>query len=291
MFEGTLTALVTPMKDGQIDVGALRDFCEWQIAEGIDGLVPCGTTGEAATMTNDECALVIRTAVEQAKGRVPVLAGAGANDTQKAIDASRIAAECGADGLLHVAPYYNKPPQRGLVRHYRALAQATKLPVVAYNVPSRTASDLLPDTVVELSQIAGIVGIKEATGSVARAQELIQRCPSDFSILSGDDFSALALALLGGRGVISVVANLAPRKTREMIAAARSDAVARARTLHYEILPLVELLFCDANPIAVKAGVAMLGYGDAVPRLPLVALDEENRQRLDAELSRLGLQR
>ena len=289
MFTGAFTALVTPLQDGQVDLDALREFVEFQISEGIDGLVPCGTTGEAATLDARERATVIRTVVQQAAGRVPVIAGASANCTRTAVDNSKAAAEAGADALLHVTPYYNKPSQDGLVAHFEAVAGATELPVVLYNVPGRTSCDLLPETVSRLAVVPTVVAIKEATGSLARAQQVIAACPENFAVLSGDDFTCMGMTALGGNGVISVISNLLPSDTARMIHAAREADLEQARRLHYRMEPLMHLLFCEPSPVPVKAGASLMGYGANEVRLPLLPLDGPQLDALQAELKKLGV--
>ena len=289
MFIGAFTALVTPMQNGQIFTRGLREFVEFQISEGIDGLVPCGTTGEAATLDASERAEVIRLVVEQARGRVPVIAGASANCTATAVANSRAAAEAGADALLHVTPYYNKPSQDGLVAHFTAVAGATDLPVVLYNVPGRTSCDMLPETVARVARLPNVVGVKEATGSLGRAQQVIAACPDDFDVLSGDDFTCMGMTALGGSGVISVVSNLIPGDVARMIGACRAGDMEQARTLHYRLEPLMHLLFVESNPVPVKAGVSLLGYTANEVRLPLLPLDPDNLAILEAEMKNLGV--
>ncbi len=292
MFSGALTALITPMRDGAIDLAALRDLVEWQIAEGIDGLVACGTTGETPTLSLEEQRQVIRAVVETTRGRVPVIAGAGANDTTKALAASAAATELGVDALLHVTPYYNKPPQRGLLTHFRTIADAATKPIVLYNVPGRTGCRLEAETVAALAEHPQIVAVKEAAGDIAAGQALIAACAGrEIAVLSGDDALAMALTCMGGRGVISVVSNIAPRKTAQLIAAAREGHLDEARRLHYELLPLINLLFCESNPIPVKAAAARLGFGANELRLPLAPLEGEKLAALEAELDRQGIQR
>ena len=288
MFTGAFTAIVTPMKDGQVHVDGLREFVEFQISEGINGLVPCGTTGEAVTLDAAETAEVIRVVVEQARGRVPVIAGASSNCTATAVATSRAVAELGADALLHVTPYYNKPTQDGLVAHFTAVAEATDLPVVLYNVPGRTSCDMLPDTIARLAAHPKVVAVKEATGSLGRAQQVIAACPDDFAVLSGDDFTCMGMTALGGDGVISVVSNLVPGDTARMIKAVQEGDMEQARKLHYKLEPLMHLLFVEANPIPVKAGVSLLGYTANEVRLPLLPLGAEKLATLEAELRALG---
>jgi 4-hydroxy-tetrahydrodipicolinate synthase len=292
MFKGALTALVTPMRGGAIDFDALRALVDWQIAEGIDGLVACGTTGETPTLSADEQQQVIKAVVEQARGRVPVIAGAGANDTGKALAASLAATELGVDGLLHVSPYYNKPPQRGLVTHFEAIANGVSKPVVLYNVPGRTGGRIEPETVIRLADHPNIVAVKEAGGDIAVGQALIAGCADkELAVLSGDDALCMALTCMGGAGVISVVSNIAPKRTAELIAAVHAGELERARKLHYGLLPLIDLLFCEANPIPVKAAAAVLGFGENELRPPLAPLEGPLLEALHGELSRQGIEK
>lgn len=289
MYCGTFTALVTPFRQGEVDVKQLCEFVEFQLSEGIDGVIPCGTTGETPTLSDAEQALVIRTVVEHVRKRVPVIAGAGANATKKAIEASKMAKECGADGLLHVTPYYNKPTQAGLIAHFQAIHEATNLPIILYNVPGRTGGDLLPETIATLAKLPRIVAVKEATGSLARGGAVIAACPKDFSVLSGDDATALALTALGGQGVISVISNVAPKLTTQMIKKALENDLVAAREMHYRLLTLMDLMFIESNPIPVKAGVSLLGYCTNEVRLPLLPLSGEKFERVKAEMKQVGL--
>ena len=289
MFSGAITALVTPMRDGRVDDEALRRHVEAQIAAGIDGLVPCGTTGESPTLTADEQRHVIDVVVKQAHGRVPVIAGAGSNSTAHTIELARGAREQGADGLLVVTPYYNKPTQEGLLQHFTAVIQAGRLPTIVYNVPSRTGCDLLPDTVARLCELSDVVAIKEATGSVVRAQQILARLGARLVVLSGDDCTAFPLMAVGARGVISVTANVAPAKV-----AAQWDAVAagdwdRARAIHLGLLPLHDAMFLEGNPIPVKAALAIMGLIDPEIRLPLTPLSAAAEDRLRGVLRAQGL--
>jgi len=268
-FEGCLTALVTPFRDGKVDYDALTRLIDWQIENGVDGLVAVGTTGESATLDVDEHVAVIAHCVKVARGRVPVVAGAGANATSEALELGRRSEDVGADALLHVTPYYNKPTQEGLFRHYEAIARATKLPVILYNVPGRTAVDLLPETVERCMQLDNVVAIKEATGNMARATDVIARVGNRLTVLSGDDATAFPLYTLGGRGVISVVSNVAPREMSEMWDAAARGDWARARELHFELRVLNHLLFVESNPIPVKAALALMGRCGGELRPPL----------------------
>jgi 4-hydroxy-tetrahydrodipicolinate synthase len=285
-FVGAMTALVTPFRDNVIDDAALVQLVEQQIAGGIDGLVPMGTTGENPTVSHDEHVHVVAQVVKAARGRVPVIAGAGSNNTAHAIELARAAREVGADGLLVVTPYYNKPSQDGLLRHFSAIASAVPLPMIVYNVPSRTSCDLLPETVARLAELPSIVGIKEATGSMQRATQLLARVGSDFAVLSGDDFSTMPLLAIGGHGVISVISNLAPRWMADMCDAAAAGDWARARKRHHQIQALCELCFVEPSPAPIKAMMVAAGKArtgveltDQV-RAPVYAASEELRARI-----------
>jgi len=289
MFEGVITALVTPFRRDLLDEDALRRLVEEQIAAGVDGLVPVGTTGESPTLTNDEHLRVIEVVIEAAAKRVPVIAGTGSNSTHEAIEMSIAAKRAGADGLLLVTPYYNRPGQEHMYRHFRAIMQAASLPTVVYNVPSRTASDLLPETIERLAEMPELVGVKEATGSALRAAQIIARVGQRIAVLSGDDATAFPLFALGGRGVISVVSNVAPALMSAMWDAAAAGDWNQARQLHYRLLPLGEGLFVEANPIPVKAALAMMGAIDPEVRAPMYAMSGPARERLRAVLAEHGL--
>ena len=268
-----MVALVTPMnEDGSLDVTALRRLIDFHVEQGTDAVVAVGTTGESPTLDMDEHCEVIRLCVEQARGRVPVIAGTGANSTREAIDLTRCGQEAGADACLLVTPYYNKPTQEGLYRHFRAIAEAIPIPQILYNVPGRTACDLLPDTVERLSQIPNIVGIKEATGNLERAKEIIRRCAGRLDLYSGDDATALDCILLGGRGDISVTANVAPRLMHEMCALALAGKGPAARAINDRLLALHQQLFVEANPIPVKWALQEMGLIQGGIRLPLTPL-------------------
>jgi len=270
---GSLVAIVTPMTDGgALDLDALRRLVDWHIAEGTDGIVVVGTTGESPTVGFDEHCLLIRTAVEQAAGRVPVIAGTGANSTAEAIELTECAKTAGAQAGLSVVPYYNKPTQEGLYQHYKKIAESVDLPLILYNVPGRTVADLSNDTTLRLADVPGIVGVKDATGSMERAADLLRRAPKDFALYSGDDASAMPFMLLGGHGVISVTANVAPKLMHEMCVAAFAGNLARARELNNALLPLHSKLFVEANPIPVKWACAELGLISSGLRLPLTPL-------------------
>ncbi|MDO9635735.1 MAG: 4-hydroxy-tetrahydrodipicolinate synthase [Thiobacillus sp.] len=273
MPRGSLVAIVTPMSDdGALDIGSLQKLIDWHIAEGTDGIVVVGTTGESPTVNFGEHCQLIRVAVEQAAGRVPVIAGTGANSTGEAIELTECAKSAGAQAGLSVVPYYNKPTQEGLYQHYKKIAEAVDLPLILYNVPGRTVADLSNDTALRLAQVPGIVGIKHATGNMERAADLVRRAPKDFLLYTGDDASAMPFMLLGGHGVISVTANVAPKMMHEMCVAALEGNLARARELNNALLPLHSRLFVEANPIPVKWACAELGLIPSGMRLPLTPL-------------------
>ena len=288
-FSGVITALVTPFRDGVLDEGALRRLCDEQIAGGVDGLVPVGTTGESPTLTFEEHIRVIKVVVEAAKKRVPVIAGTGSNSTHEAIELSQAAKEAGADGFLLVTPYYNKPGQDHLFRHFKAVVEAVPLPTIVYNIPGRTGCDLLPETLVRLCELPQIVAVKEATGSAVRAAQIIARLGDRLTVLSGDDAVAFPLFALGAKGVISVVSNVAPADFSAMWDAAAAGDWKRARALHYKLLPLSEGLFVETNPIPVKAALAMMGRIADELRPPLYPLAAPHREKLRADLASLKL--
>lgn len=289
MFVGAMTALVTPMRDGQVDEAALEALVEWQIGEGIDALVPCGTTGESATLTHEEHARVVRRVVKAAKKRVPVIAGAGSNSTAEAIALSKDAREAGADGLLQITPYYNRPTQEGLYRHFAAIAEAVPLPIVLYNVPARTGCDLLPETIERLCVLPSVVAVKEAHGSVQRTQQILGRVGDRLSLLSGEDAINYPLYAVGARGCISVVSNVAPKLVAGCWDAHAAGDAARARALHYESLPLAEALFAEASPIPSKAALALMGRIAPDIRLPLHPISDAPQKKLRAVLVAMGL--
>jgi 4-hydroxy-tetrahydrodipicolinate synthase len=286
---GSIVALVTPMHDdGSVDHAALRRLIDWHIAEGTDCIGVVGTTGESPTVTVEEHLEVIRVAVEHAAGRVPIMAGAGGNSTQEAIELTRYARDVGADCTLQVVPYYNKPTQEGIYRHFKAIAEAVDLPVVLYNVPGRTVADMQHDTVLRLAQVPGIVGIKEATGNIDRGAWLIKQAPKGFAIYSGDDPTATALMLLGGQGNVSVTANVAPRAMHDLCMAAIAGDGKRAAELHMKLLPLHSLLFVEPNPIPVKWALARMGRCGGTLRLPLTPMSDALHGALEQALRDAG---
>jgi 4-hydroxy-tetrahydrodipicolinate synthase len=280
MFSGAFTALVTPFKNGEVDVEALESLVEFQIEGGIDGLVPCGTTGESPTLSEEEDRLVIETVVRVTNGRVPIVAGTGSNNTASAIKYTKMAQEVGADGSLQVAPYYNKPTQEGLFRHYAAIAENTSLPLVLYNIPGRTNVTIAPETIAQLAEIPNIVGVKESTLSMNMVSDIRRLCGEEFAILSGDDPMTLPLMALGGTGVVSVASNIAPGAVSDMVAAMNSGDLARGRELHYRLLPLIRALSVETNPIPIKAAASLLGLCSDELRLPLVPMSGENLRDL-----------
>jgi 4-hydroxy-tetrahydrodipicolinate synthase len=289
-IHGSLVAIVTPMEeDGSLDLEAFRKLLDWHIAEGTDGIVVVGTTGESPTVDFDEHRLLIRTAVEHAKGRVPVIAGTGANSTREAIELAAYAKQAGADASLTVVPYYNKPTQEGLYRHFRAIAEAVAMPHILYNVPGRTVADLQNETVLRLAQVPNIVGLKDATANLERAAELVKQLPREFSLYSGDDATGLALLLLGGQGVISVTANVAPRLMHEMCAAARKGDVARARAANDRLIGLHKQLFVEANPIPAKWAAQQMKLIKGGIRLPLTPLSEPFHERVRTAMREAGI--
>jgi 4-hydroxy-tetrahydrodipicolinate synthase len=292
MIKGSLVAIVTPMReDGALDLDAYRRLIEWHIAEGTNGIVAVGTTGESPTVDFDEHNTLVRVAVETVNKRVPVIAGTGGNSTAEAIELTEYAKKVGADATLQVVPYYNKPTQEGLYRHFRKIAETVELPMILYNVPGRTVADLANDTTVRLAQVPGIVGLKDATSDMARAADLLKRLPRNFAVYSGNDDSALALMLLGGHGVISVTANVAPRLMSEMCRAALAGELVRARELNNQLLPLHSKLFVEANPIPVKWALQRLGRISGGIRLPLVPLSASQQPVVEAALREVGVLR
>jgi len=289
VFEGVFTALVTPFRDGALDERALTELVELQIAAGVQGLVPCGSTGEAATLSHAEHQRVVEVVVAAARGRVQVIAGTGSNSTSEAIQLTRHAKDAGADGALLISPYYNKPTQEGIVAHYTEIARQAAFPLLVYNVPGRTASNILPATLARLAEVDQIVGVKESCGDLNQIAHVLASVPDSFAVLSGDDWATLPMLTLGAKGVISTCSNVAPGEVVDLVRAFRAGDLARARAVHYRLLPLFDVLFCESNPIPVKAAVAMRGLIQEELRLPLLPISSGNRERLQAVLKELGL--
>lgn len=281
-FSGAITAIVTPfLPTGEVDVEALKKLVEFQIKSGINGIVPCGSTGEAATLSDEEKGLVIRTVVEQTGKRVPVIAGAGSNDTKKAVQLSKMAKEAGADALLHVTPYYNKPTPKGLMAHFKAIAVSTDLPIILYNVPGRTGSNVIGETTLKIAkEVPQVVGVKEASGNIGQIMDIIKGASKSFSVLSGDDSMTFPLMALGGDGIISVAANEIPKEMSFLTKAALEGNWEKARKLHFEWLDLMNINFIETNPQPVKTALALMGKIKEVFRLPLVSMEERNKEKL-----------
>jgi 4-hydroxy-tetrahydrodipicolinate synthase len=287
MFEGIHTALITPFIGGQIDEEALRAHVERQIEAGVDGVIPCGSTGESATLSHLEHRKVVEIVVEAARGRVAVIAGTGSNSTREAIELTLHAKHAGADGSLLLSPYYNKPTQEGIYAHYAAIAEATKFPLILYNVPGRTSSNIAPEIVGRLARLEHVVGIKEASGSLDQMAHVVAKCPADFAVLSGDDSLTLPLLAIGGKGVISTTSNVAPRLICDLVRRFQHGDLAGAQAIHYALLPLFDVLFCETNPIPVKAAAAELGWCSPEIRLPLTRITDANLERLKVVLKDL----
>ena len=289
MFKGSIVAIVTPFKRGKVDEKAFGDLIEWHIAQGTNAIVPCGTTGESATLDYKEHNRVIDLAVKIVNKRVPVIAGTGANSTDETIEITKHAKKSGADAALLVAPYYNKPTQEGLYRHYKTVAKEVNIPIVLYNVPGRTAVNILPSTVARLSEIKNIVAIKEATGDMKQVSEVIRLCGDNITVISGDDFTTFALIALGGKGVISVSANVAPKEVSMMCSLMLNGQYDKARALHYKLEPLNAAMFIETNPIPVKTALAMMGKIKEEFRLPLCEMAPANKEKLKKTLKDLKL--
>ncbi len=290
LFQGTGTALVTPFRrDGSIDEAALRRLVDFQIDDGIDMLLPCGTTGEGATLDAAETERVVSIVIEQARRRVPVIVGAGSNSTAKAIQQTRSAKKLGADGVLSVGPYYNKPTQQGFYEHFKAVAESEDLPIIVYNVPGRTGSNIEAATMLRLAEVRNIVAVKEASGNLGQIMDIIRDRPANFRVLSGDDAIALAIVAMGGDGLVSVVSNEAPGMMREILDAGLAGDLVRARELHYRLLPLMNANFMESNPIPVKAALAMMGLIEENYRLPLVPMSTANREKFKKIVEGVGL--
>ncbi|MFT4572150.1 MAG: 4-hydroxy-tetrahydrodipicolinate synthase [Hyphomicrobiaceae bacterium] len=282
MFEGIYTALITPFRDDVVDETVLRSLIDEQAAAGVDGIVPCGSTGESATLSHAEHERVIALAVEHSAGRLKVIAGTGSNNTAEACRLTTAAAKAGADGALLISPYYNKPTQAGHVAHYRAVAEAAGIPILAYNIPGRTGVNMEPETLALMSEVDGIVGVKEASGSIDHTQRTMQLAGDDFVVLSGDDTMTLAMMAVGAKGVIGVLPNLMPVRFKELVAAAARNDFAEARKIHRELLPLMLAMGLETNPIPIKTAMAMAGKGDGAMRMPLTPMTDANTAKLRA---------
>ncbi len=282
MFKGAITAIVTPfMQNGDLDLESLRKLVEFQVKSNIEGIVPCGTTGESPSLNEEEHFEVVRIVIDAANGRVPVIAGAGSNSTEHAIEMTKRAAELGADATLHVCPYYNKPTQEGLYRHFSAIAKATDTPIIIYNIQGRTAVNMETTTLAKLAkEYSNIVGVKEASGNVAQMMDVINELPKNFSVVSGDDNLTLPLMALGGHGVISVASNIIPNEMHELCEHALNGDFGKAKQMHYELLPLFKGIFIETNPIPIKAALAMKGMIEEAYRLPMCEMKTENKEKL-----------
>jgi 4-hydroxy-tetrahydrodipicolinate synthase len=289
MFKGSIVAIVTPFRNGAVDEEKLRELVEFQIEGGTDGIVPCGTTGESSTLDYAEHDRVIAIVVEQVNKRIPVIAGTGSNSTKEAIDMTARAKKIGADGALLVTPYYNKPSQEGLYRHYMAVAEAVELPQILYNVPGRTCVNLLPETVARLAEHKNIVAIKEATGSLQQASEVLDLCGDKIDVLSGDDFITFPMMACGAKGVISVVANIMPREVAALVDAFFAGRMEEARRLHLKMLKISNAMFIETNPVPVKTAVALMGKCSDEVRLPLCEMSEANKAKLASIMKEYGL--
>jgi 4-hydroxy-tetrahydrodipicolinate synthase len=289
-FQGSFVALVTPFRNGKVDEAKLRELVELHVANGTDGLIPCGTTGESPSLNHDEHRGVVETVIEAARGRIRVVAGTGSNSTAEAIDLTKHAERAGAAGALVVNPYYNKPTQEGLYRHFRAVAESVAIPVIVYNIQSRTAVNVETDTMARLARdVRNIVGVKEASGSLDQMSQVIAACGPDFSVLSGDDNITLPLLAIGGSGVVSVIANIMPRETADLVHAALDGDWKRARDLHYRLFPLARAAFLETNPIPIKEAMAMAGMIEPEFRLPMCRMSDANREKLRAILKSYAL--
>jgi 4-hydroxy-tetrahydrodipicolinate synthase len=289
MFKGAMVAIVTPFKNDQVDEKALRELIEFQIANGTDGIVPCGTTGESATLTHEEHDRVIEITIDAVKKRVPVIAGTGSNNTAEALRLTKHAYEAGADGALIVCPYYNRPTQEGLYQHFKTIAESVPIPIIPYNIPGRTGVNLMPEMVAKLAKIKNIVGIKEASGSIKQMSDVINLCGNDFSVLSGDDLFTLPLLAIGGTGIISVISNVAPADMAGLVDAFAAGDIVRAKALHHKMSELIETLFIEVNPIPVKAALALMGKIEYEYRLPLCKMAEANFEKLKKVMVNYGL--
>jgi 4-hydroxy-tetrahydrodipicolinate synthase len=288
-FEGSMVAMVTPFRDGKVDEAKIRELVEFHVKNGTDAIIPCGTTGESPTLSHDEHKRVVEVTIKAVAGRVPVIAGTGSNSTAEAIDLTKHAKKAGADGVLMVCPYYNKPTQNGLIAHYKAVAEAVDIPIILYNIPGRTGVNMLPETVATLAELPNVVGIKEASGSLDQMTDVIHQCGDRITVVSGDDSLTLPLMSVGGKGVISVIANIIPKETAEMTRAALNGDWKRAKELHLRMFPLCKAMFYETNPIPVKTAMQLLGRLNGELRLPLVPMSDANRDKLAKALKAHGL--
>ena len=289
-FQGAIVAVVTPFKDGKVDEHGLKDLVEFHIENGTHGIVPCGTTGESATLDFNEHKRVIELTVETVAGRIPVIAGTGANNTLEAIELTESARASGADAVLSVVPYYNRPSQEGLYQHFKAISDAVDIPMFLYNVPSRTVANMLPETVARCAGLKNVIGIKEATGSLNQVSEVIRVCPDDFIVLSGDDFTSMPTVLIGGKGVISVTSNVYPKAMAEMMEAALAGDLARANEIHYQLFPLMNAMFCYPSPAPAKKALELMGMVQSGElRLPMTQMDDASIETLKRAMSEVGL--
>lgn len=290
MIKGAIVAIVTPFKDGNVDEEGLRNLIEFQIENGTDAIVPCGTTGESATLSHTEHKQVVEITIDEVKGRVPVIAGTGSNSTAETIELTLHAKSAGADAALVITPYYNKPTQEGLFQHFKAVSDACAFPMILYNVPGRTALNMLPSTVARLAELDDVIGIKEATGSMQQASDIISLCGDKITVLSGDDFTAFPLLSIGGKGVISVVSNVAPRDMADMMDAFEAGDLENARALHYKLWPLNNAMFYETNPVPAKTALALMGkISSGELRLPLSPMSEANLEKLKKTMTEYGL--
>jgi 4-hydroxy-tetrahydrodipicolinate synthase len=288
-FEGSMVAMVTPFRDGAVEEAKIRELVEFHVKNGTDAIIPCGTTGESPTLSHDEHKKVVETTIKAAGGRVPVIAGTGSNSTAEAIDLTKHAKAAGASGVLMVCPYYNKPTQKGLIAHYSAVAEAVDIPIILYNIPGRTGVNMLPETVATLADIPNIVAMKEASGSLEQMTELIILCGDRLTVVSGDDTMTLPLMAVGGKGVISVIANIIPKETAEMSRAALNGDWKRAKEIHLRMFPLCKAMFYETNPGPVKTAMQLLGRLNGELRLPLAPMSDPNRDKLAKALKAYGL--
>ena len=290
MFRGSIVAIVTPFENGKIDEGKLRQLIDFQIKNGTRGIVPCGTTGESATLNFDEHEKVIQITIDQVNKRVPVIAGTGSNSTQEAVALTKQAASAGADASLQVSPYYNRPSQKGLYEHFKAIAQSVKIPIILYNIAGRTGVNIEPETIAKLAtDCKNIVAVKEASGSLDQMSRIKQLCPKEFELISGDDSLTLPVLSIGGSGIISVVANLVPREVADLVLAFENKDIIKAKQLHYKLLPLIKAVFLETNPVPVKTAMGLLGMCAPDLRLPLCSMSEDNLAKLKKALKDYGL--